>query len=144
MLDETLTYALIMVVKTHRLRIAAQMAPLGLHAGQELLLNQLWKQDGLTQSELIARLGVEPPTVTKTVQRLERAGFLRREPDKRAIRVFLTDAGKALQEPVERIWQETDELIQREFGPQERETLADLVTTMADNAVVLRQQVRLE
>ncbi|MFG2071148.1 hypothetical protein [Nonomuraea maritima] len=62
MLDETLMYALIKVVRTSRNRPAAAMVPLGLHPGQEMLLNQLWKQDGLTQGELIARLGVEPPT----------------------------------------------------------------------------------
>lgn len=65
MLDETLTYALIKVVKSHRNQIASALLPLGLHVGQELLLSQLWRQDGLTQGELIARLGVEPPTVTR-------------------------------------------------------------------------------
>src|SRR5262245_53911268 len=111
MLDETLTYALIKVVKTQRNQFAAAMAPLGLHVGQEQLLNQLWREDGLTQSELIGRLGVEPPTVTKTLQRLERAGLVYRAPDPdrpRVGRVYLTDAGKALREPVEEIWNRMD------------------------------------
>ena len=98
MLDETLTYALIKVVKAHRNQMAARLLPLGLHVGQELLLNQLWRQDGLTQGELIARLGVEPPTVTKTLQRLERAGLVRRSPDpddSRATVVAATPDGTA-------------------------------------------------
>jgi DNA-binding MarR family transcriptional regulator len=130
MLDETLSYALIKLMKAQRNQLAAALAPLGLHVGQEMLLNQLWREDGLTQSELIARLGVEPPTVTKTLQRLERAGFVYRAPDPdrpRVGRVHLTDAGKALREPVEEIWNRLDEDLQRGLGDAERDLLARLV-----------------
>ncbi|AQZ68288.1 Transcriptional regulator, MarR family [[Actinomadura] parvosata subsp. kistnae] len=130
MLDETLTYALIKLMKAHRNQLAAALIPLGLHVGQELLLNQLWREDGLTQGELIARLGVEPPTVTKTLQRLERVGFVYRAPDPdrpRIGRVYLTDAGKALREPVEAIWRELDADLQRGFTQEERELLAKLL-----------------
>ncbi|RVX45402.1 DNA-binding MarR family transcriptional regulator [Nonomuraea polychroma] len=130
MLDETLSYALIKLMKAQRNQLAAALAPLGLHVGQEMLLNQLWREDGLTQGELIARLGVEPPTVTKTLQRLERAGFVYRAPDPgrpRVGRVHLTDAGKALREPVEEIWNRLDEDLQRGLGDAERDLLARLV-----------------
>ncbi|NJP95557.1 MarR family transcriptional regulator [Nonomuraea sp. FMUSA5-5] len=130
MLDETLTYALIKLMKAHRNQLAAALVPLGLHVGQELLLNQLWREDGLTQGELIARLGVEPPTVTKTLQRLERVGFVYRAPDPdrpRIGRVYLTDAGKALREPVEAIWRELDADLQRGFTQEERELLTKLL-----------------
>ncbi|MGR6913978.1 MarR family winged helix-turn-helix transcriptional regulator [[Actinomadura] parvosata] len=130
MLDETLTYALIKLMKAHRNQLAAALVPLGLHVGQELLLNQLWREDGLTQGELIARLGVEPPTVTKTLQRLERVGVVHRAPDPdrpRIGRVYLTDAGKALREPVEAIWRRLDEDLQRGFTQEERELLAKLL-----------------
>lgn len=133
MLEETLTYALIMLMKTKRNQMAAALVPLGLHGGQELLLNQLWRQDGLTQSELIGRLGVEPPTVTKTVQRLERAGFLHRTPDPdrpRVSRVWLTDAGKAVREPVEQIWARMDEELLGTFDAEEREVFARLLRAM--------------
>ncbi|GAA2859391.1 MarR family winged helix-turn-helix transcriptional regulator [Nonomuraea rubra] len=127
MLDETLTYALIKLMKAHRNQLAAALIPLGLHVGQELLLNQLWREDGLTQGELIARLGVEPPTVTKTLQRLERSGIVYRAPDPdrpRIGRVYLTETGKALREPVEGIWAQLDEDLQRGFTAEERELLA--------------------
>ncbi|MET8989790.1 MarR family winged helix-turn-helix transcriptional regulator [Nonomuraea wenchangensis] len=130
MLDETLSYALISLMKRQRNQLAAALVPLGLHAGQEMLLNQLWREDGLTQSELIARLGVEPPTVTKTLQRLERAGFVHRSPDPdrpRLIRVHLTEAGKALRDPVERIWHELDEDLQRDLDAAERDVLSRLI-----------------
>jgi DNA-binding MarR family transcriptional regulator len=135
MLDETLTYALIKLMKAHRNQLAAALIPLGLHVGQELLLNQLWREDGLTQGELIARLGVEPPTVTKTLQRLERAGIVYRAPDPdrpRIGRVYLTDTGKALREPVEGIWKQLDEDLQRGFTAEERELLARFLRATPD------------
>ncbi|MDP4509598.1 MarR family winged helix-turn-helix transcriptional regulator [Nonomuraea turcica] len=130
MLDETLSYALIKLMKAQRNQLAAALAPLGLHVGQEMLLNQLWREDALTQGELIARLGVEPPTVTKTLQRLERAGFVYRAPDPdrpRVGRVHLTDAGKALREPVEEIWTKMDENLLRGLADAERDLLTRLV-----------------
>ncbi|GAA4916124.1 DNA-binding MarR family transcriptional regulator [Nonomuraea thailandensis] len=135
MLDETLTYALIKLMKAHRNQLAAALVPLGLHVGQELLLNQLWREDGLTQGELIARLGVEPPTVTKTLQRLERGGIVYRAPDPdrpRVGRVYLTDTGKALREPVEGIWKQLDEDLQRGFTAEERELLARFLRATPD------------
>ncbi|WP_157254341.1 MarR family winged helix-turn-helix transcriptional regulator [Nonomuraea typhae] len=130
MLDETLTYALIKITKVHRYRVAAELSKLGLHVGQEMLLNQLWREDGLSQGELIARLGVEPPTVTKTIQRLERAGFVRREPDPmrpRLSHVHLTEAGRALRAPVEEIWERNDREVLAQLEPEDRKTLVRLV-----------------
>ncbi|MFI6484992.1 MarR family winged helix-turn-helix transcriptional regulator [Nonomuraea sp. NPDC050663] len=133
MLDETLTYALIKLTKMHRYRVTAELAELGLHVGQEMLLNQLWRQDGLSQSELITRLGVEPPTVTKTLQRLEKAGFVRRSPDPRRPRasvVNLTQAGKDLQGPVEAIWQRLDQELLSQLAPEDRRTMVRLVHSL--------------
>lgn len=133
MLDETLTYALIKITKVHRYRVAAELSELGLHVGQEMLLNQLWREDGLSQSELIARLGVEPPTVTKALQRLERAGFVHRTPDPKRPRlshVHLTEAGKALRGPVEEIWQRTDDELLAQLDPADRQTMVRLVSAL--------------
>jgi DNA-binding MarR family transcriptional regulator len=53
--------------KRARREVAARLQPLGIHPGQDRLLSELWLQDGLSQTELISRLSVEPPTVTGTI-----------------------------------------------------------------------------
>src|SRR5262249_30851014 len=71
----------------------------GVHAGQDLLLERLWREDGLTPGELAERIGVETPTVTRMAQRMERAGLVRRvksTADRRLVRVHLTAAGLGL------------------------------------------------
>ena len=46
---------------------------LGIHPRQMPILAVLWKEDGCSQKELASQLGVKPPTVTVSIQRLEKA-----------------------------------------------------------------------
>ena len=78
------------------------LLPFGLTAPQLGLLNRLHTEDGLVQAELGRRMLIEPATLTGIVQRLEQAGWVRREsdPDNRRLqRVWLTEqAHKAFPE----------------------------------------------
>lgn len=77
----------------------------GLHLGQDHLLGLLWAQDGRTPGEVAAALEVTTPTVVKTATRMSAAGLLERRPDERdhrLVRLWLTDAGRALRAPIER------------------------------------------
>jgi DNA-binding MarR family transcriptional regulator len=76
----------------------------GLHLGQNLLLALLWEQDGRTPGDVAAALNVTTPTVVKAATRMTASGLLTRrrdERDQRLVRLWLTDAGRALREPVE-------------------------------------------
>ena len=121
---------LLALTKQVRAFVAAAFGPLGIHPGQDRLLSELWREDGLSQSQLIERLGVEPPTVTGTVQRLERAGFIRRAPDaanRRISRVHLTPAGRELEEPVRAVLGEAENRLLRGLSATERRELAALL-----------------
>lgn len=100
-------YQLLQVMKAHRRIAEPAFAQLGLHPGQEMILFELWQEDGLCLSELAAGICVEPPTITKMVQRMEAAGILERRADTqdaRITRVYLTERGKALEAPVNQLW----------------------------------------
>ena len=89
----------------HR-RMHELLCGLGLYRGQPAMLNALWAQDGLTHSCLAERLNKSPATITKTVKRMERAGFVVRRADPRDERlslVYLTDAGRDIQSAVEEV-----------------------------------------
>lgn len=91
----------------HRARIAALLAPLGLHPGQEALLLELARTGPMIGAQLSEALGVEPPSVTLMTRKLEAAGHIRRAPapdDKRASVVELTESGKTLVEQVKQLW----------------------------------------
>ena len=59
------------------------------------MLTHLFRNEGITQSELADVLEVERPTLGRLLDRLEASGWVRREADpadRRAKRVFITEA----------------------------------------------------
>ncbi len=63
------------------------------------VLRCLWIEDGPSQAELSRRIAIEAPTLTRTLERMERDGLVsrRRNPaDRREIRVHLTPRGQEL------------------------------------------------
>ncbi len=96
-----------------------------------MALAELWETDGLRGGELASRLGVEPPTVTKTLRRLETCGLVERRQDPndaKSFRVYLTDKGRALREPVIHCWQKAEEQTFASLSLEEREILHHLLT----------------
>jgi len=110
-IPETISYLLAQVCKAHRGKGQELLSKLDLHLGQEMLLIHLWPKDGLTQSELADNLCISPATITKTLDRMSKAGLVERRTDsedQRVSRVYLTNQGQLLQEPVEGVWQELE------------------------------------
>jgi MarR family transcriptional regulator for hemolysin len=71
----------------------------GVRVGQNLVLELLWAEDGLTPGEIAQRLRVSTPTIVKMATRMEGAGLLTRRPDERdarLVRLYLTKRGGSL------------------------------------------------
>jgi len=133
---ETTGYLLARVCKAHRGSVGDALAEVRLHVGQEMVLLHLWQRDGLTPSELAGALGVEPPTVTNMLSRMERAGLLERcrDPeDARCTRVYLTEQGRELRAPVEQRWEAVEERTFSGITPEEEALLRDLLVRLHDN-----------
>ncbi len=135
-IGENTTFLLFQTCKAHRDRAAAALERLGVHVGQEMLLSALWEQDGQPQTHLAACAGIEPPTMTRMVDRVERAGLVerRRDPeDARVSRVYLTERGRALREPVRRAWADLDRQTLAGFTTEERLLVRRLLIHMREN-----------
>ncbi len=135
-IGQTTGYLLARVCKAHRGSVGDALAEVGLHVGQEMVLLHLWQRDGLTPSELAEALGVEPPTVTNMLSRMERAGLLKRcrDPeDARCTRVYLTEQGRELRAPVERCWEAVEEHALSGVTAEEEALLRDLLVRLHDN-----------
>lgn len=115
-----LSYAIFQLARAHRAHAARLLRDLGLHPGQELLLMRLLVRDGQTQSELLAVVGLDHSTVSKSLRRMQEAGLLTREPDehdRRATRVWLTDRGRAMRGPLEEMWSELEQASVADLDP---------------------------
>ena len=135
-LPDDLTTTLTRVARAQRSLSAESLAPLGLHPGQDELLRLLWRQDGLVQSRIVDALGVEAPTVTKMVHRLELAGFVQRRAapaDRRATQVWLTPAGRQLPPAVQRLRKRIDRRMTDGFTDRQAATLQALLERILTN-----------
>ncbi|SEP52610.1 MarR family winged helix-turn-helix transcriptional regulator [Amycolatopsis saalfeldensis] len=104
----------------------AAMRRHGLHEGQNVLLSVLWTTDGATPGEIAAQLRVTTPTVVKMATRMAATGLLTRrrdDKDNRLVRLWLTDAGRALQKPVEAERQDIEEKVLAGLTGAERKHL---------------------
>lgn len=122
--DGPLSYAIFQMARAHRAHAAAMLRAMNLHPGQELLLMQLFDHDGRTQAELLERAGLDHSTVSKSLRRMQEAGLLTREPaphDRRVMVVRLTDAGRALEEPIADMWRSLERISVRDLTPEQVE-----------------------
>jgi MarR family transcriptional regulator, organic hydroperoxide resistance regulator len=135
-IKESTGNALAKVCKAHRGNVGEHLAELGLHVGQDMVLIELFEQDGLRGGELAERLGVEPPTVTKMLRRLEKCGLVERcrDPrDARSFRVYLTGEGRSLEEPLARCWEMVEERTFAGMSVGERRTFRRLLAKVRAN-----------
>jgi MarR family transcriptional regulator, organic hydroperoxide resistance regulator len=76
------------------------LEPQGVSYGQFQYLQSLWEGDGLTQTELTRKVGVEMASSTAILDSLEQRGFIKRRrnsSDRRKIYVYLTAEGASLE-----------------------------------------------
>jgi len=105
---KSMDFLLATVARLHHYRVHELVEGLGLYRGQPPLLHVLWEQEGLTHTELAARLGITSATITRMIQRMEKSGFLLRkadEQDQRVSRVYLTEHGRAVREELQAVWE---------------------------------------
>ncbi|KOV61345.1 MarR family winged helix-turn-helix transcriptional regulator [Streptomyces sp. MMG1121] len=100
------------------------------------LLRQIADSEPLRPGELAQRLGVEASHVTRTVQQLQKAGYVSRVPDpddRRAQRIRLTGAGREAVGRIREAGARGMELALAEWRPEELRQLAALFHRMVDD-----------
>jgi MarR family transcriptional regulator, organic hydroperoxide resistance regulator len=121
-----ISHAMFRVGRLHKMMAGNLLRRVGLHPGQELVMMYLWELGPQRQTDLIHLLDSDAATMTRTIQRLEHAGFVRRSPvadDKRAFLIEPTAAGRALRPQVEQIWNQLEEIIVGAVGQHDRQTI---------------------
>ncbi|MEO7124252.1 MAG: MarR family winged helix-turn-helix transcriptional regulator, partial [Lacisediminihabitans sp.] len=106
-----ISHAIFRVARLHKMLVGSLLRDTGLYVGQELVMMHLWDHGEQRQIDLVRVLDSDAATMTRTVQRLERAGFVRRRPDPtdaRATLIESTPASQHLRAKLEKIWQELE------------------------------------
>ena len=100
-LEESLGFQVRDLNRLMQRALAQRIAPAGVAPGAWYFLRVLWEEDGLTQRELAARIGMQEPTAVMALRGMEEAGWITRirsEGDRRKTHIHLTPAGRALRE----------------------------------------------
>ncbi|MEV5529933.1 MarR family winged helix-turn-helix transcriptional regulator [Streptomyces prunicolor] len=100
------------------------------------LLRQVADSDPLRPGELAHRLGVEASHVTRTVQQLQKSGYVTRVPDpddRRAQRIELTEAGRKAVSSVRYAGARGMQMALSEWSTDELQQLATLFHRMVDD-----------
>lgn len=78
-----------------------RLADVGLSVPQYMILRELWSNDGMTQRDMAARIGISAASVVPIIDSLQNLGFVERVPnreDRRKINIVLTALGRSSEE----------------------------------------------
>lgn len=119
-----------------------QLAMHNVSFGEFIHLEKLWYENGLNQTEISRRVGIETASSTTTLDRLEKRGFVRRTrngDDRRNINVFLNPPGAKLKDKLLGCAKAVNLLARR--GLKERDVLAffKLMERITDNLEATEQ-----
>ena len=120
----------------HHHRAVAMFERLGLLFGQPPVLFALWRQDGQTQTDLARHMNRTPATVTSTLTRMERDGWVSRKldpQDHRAQRVYLTQKACDIRTEAEVEMRKLDEETFAGFDDVERALLRRFLLQIEKN-----------
>ncbi len=117
-----------------RMRVLCEEA--GVSSGYRRVLFVLAHRDGITQSELTRFAHVSAPSVSVTVEKMEREGLLVRTPDDkdaRQLRLSLTEAGLALDKKIIECIKLAEKEALEGFDESECEKLKAFLVRISDN-----------
>lgn len=102
-----LSHAIFRVARLHKMLAGQLLRGMGLYPAQELVMMRLWTAGPQRHVDLVRMLESEAPTMTRTIQRLEKTGLVRTSrssADRRSIIVEATDESLSLRKGVEDAW----------------------------------------
>jgi DNA-binding MarR family transcriptional regulator len=124
------------VARLGRTALAVKLLEKKLYAGQDQLMLALATQDGQTPGALALEIGVRPPTVTKTISRLQAQGFVDKrssETDARQANIYLTEAGRELIVGIEKSIRKTEKHALGGLDKKDQKALSKLLRKIENN-----------
>jgi MarR family transcriptional regulator, organic hydroperoxide resistance regulator len=113
-----------------------RISPHGVTRGQWYFLRVLWEEDGLSQRELSARVGMMEPTTVIALRGMEKAGLVRRArsaEDRRITRVHLTPKARRLRDRLLQISQGVNDQGAEGVDPAELARFRHVIARMTEN-----------
>lgn len=118
-----------------KIRANGAGSPIEQRSGR-LLMMELSREEGRTQLDLVKATHLKAPTISVALQKLEADGYVMRKPDEndlRAMRVYLTDKGRALEDGLKKRVEEEEKAAASVLTEEECEILCSLLVKIRSN-----------
>ena len=125
-----------MVARLERINFNRAVAEEGLFAGQHKIIMFLKLQGSATIGEIAKETGTKPSTVSVSVKRMEKAGFVKRRQSKadgRITEILLTAKGQAVPENIHHKMEAEEKMLTNGLTEDEINILSDLLDKIIEN-----------
>lgn len=113
-----------------------RLSAVGVNYGFWTLLRILWKEDGLSVTELARRANVAKPSVVTAINGMEKEGYVerrRKEGDLKAVHIHLTPLGKKLEPTLINLALEVNKVALGGITEYQEKRLRDMLVTIIRN-----------
>ena len=100
------------------------------------VLKCLWDEDGQTPKQISNALSLDGSTITGIIDRMENKGLILRiasKEDRRTLNVELTNDGRLLSEPIDKIIEEVNKKVLDSFSLEEQNQLKGFLKQISDD-----------
>jgi DNA-binding MarR family transcriptional regulator len=112
---------------------------------QWMILVRLDRQPGISQNELAALIEVEPITVGRLIDRLEKRGMVARHPDpadRRVWRLHLSQAAQPMLKTIRKAREELNDILTAGLPKKDLDALVDSLLRMKSNIADTRTSAK--
>jgi DNA-binding MarR family transcriptional regulator len=128
------------VVRAYRSIVEDWINAAGLRRAQIIILVELYKEEGLSQIELAERAAINTATISEMLLMLEEMQLIIRKrdaQDRRLVRVYLTEAGRAKEAEFRREFGQFEETMFEGVPAEERQTMRVVLHQLLKNMAKL-------
>ena len=107
----------------HRRLVLKEYMRIGLNSGQPRILQYVKKHEGCLHKDVARNCGLDPSTITNSVNQLVKKGFLRREifdSNRRETHLYVTESGEKIVEQCNQMMEKFDEQCMAGFTDEEK------------------------
>ena len=112
------------------------LKPCNISAAEVPVLLSLYRQDGITQEELVAHVCLDKSAVTRILQSLLSKNYITKikdEKDLRCNRIYLTPKAHAIQDTINAALDDWNKILMHQFNKNEQTQAYELLERMVNN-----------
>ncbi|GHA90208.1 transcriptional regulator SlyA [Modicisalibacter luteus] len=144
-MPENIGFKIARLPRLWRAILDERLAPLELTQTRWVTLYHLWRLgDGQPQCDLARAIGVEAPSLVRTLDQLTEQGLIERrqcQDDRRTKRIFLTKEATPLMERIDVIVAEARAEMLEGISEAELDTFDDILTRIEQNGIRLQSRI---